>query len=209
VAGPYSGQAAAQAAGQSGGPAAGQSGGQAGGQPGGQAGGASTGQAGGGGPAGQQAANGGGAPGGNVAVGSASNPSKSQGGSSGGSRAGGAGSGRGRGSNWGLPGAQGRTTAITRPIHVVVLADRLILVPERGDSRAPRQQPVPRDLRAEDIDTFVAAVQREMKSWGLAVANGYWKPVLQIEVAPGAEHHFATLQAALEGSGFDVERKVL
>jgi hypothetical protein len=46
-----------------------------------------------------------------------------------------------------------------------------------------------------------------MQSWGLAVANGYWKPVLQIEVSADAEHQFQTLVQALDGSGFEIERK--
>jgi hypothetical protein len=46
-----------------------------------------------------------------------------------------------------------------------------------------------------------------MDSWGLAVANGYWKPELHIEVAADAEPQFANLQSALDGSGFDVRRK--
>ena len=116
-------------------------------------------------------------------------------------------SGAGRGSNWGLPGAGRHATAITRPIHVAVLLDRLVLVPERGLDRPPQHLRISDELTPQQVDAFVAAVQREMKSWGLAVENGYWKPVLQLEVAPDSEHHFADLQTALEGSGFDIHRK--
>ena len=52
-----------------------------------------------------------------------------------------------------------------------------------------------------------SAVQSEVKGWGLAVSNGYWKPVLQAEVAPGAEQHFENLQMALKGSGIDILRR--
>jgi hypothetical protein len=113
----------------------------------------------------------------------------------------------GRGTNWGLPEARGRTTAVTRPIHVAVLADRLVIVPEKGDSRAPQQIRTAPDLSPEDVNRFVTAVQREIKDWGLAVADGYWKPVLQVEVAPDAERNFEELRASLEGSGFDMVRK--
>jgi hypothetical protein len=114
---------------------------------------------------------------------------------------------RGRGQNWGLQGATPRATAVTRPIHLAVLADRVVIVPERGVDRSPQHLPLSPQIAPQEIDRFVSAVQREMKSWGLAVANGYWKPVLHVEVAPDAEHHFADLVRALDGSGFEIERK--
>jgi hypothetical protein len=116
-------------------------------------------------------------------------------------------SGAGRGSNWGLPGANARSTGITRPIHIAILLDRLVIIPEAGDDRPQQQLRVPDRLRDSDIDGFVTGVQKEMKSWGLAVEGGYWKPVLQVAVAPDAEHHYADLQKALESSGFELERK--
>jgi hypothetical protein len=113
----------------------------------------------------------------------------------------------GRGRDWALPGASRHATAITRPIRVAVLADRLVLVPERGADRVPLHLRISDQMTVEEIDAFVAAVQREMKSWGLAVRNGYWKPVLQVEVAPDSEHHFADLQKSLSNSGFEIQRK--
>ena len=114
---------------------------------------------------------------------------------------------QGRGRDWALPGSSRHATAITRPIHVAVLADRLVLVPERGADRVPMHLRVSDQMTVEEIDAFVTAVQREMKSWGLAVRNGYWKPVLQVEVAPDSEHHFADLQQSLSNSGFEIQRK--
>jgi hypothetical protein len=35
----------------------------------------------------------------------------------------------------------------------------------------------------------------------------YWKPVLQVVVAPGADDRFADLAALLDGSGMTVARK--
>jgi hypothetical protein len=116
-------------------------------------------------------------------------------------------SGAARGSNWGLPGANARSTGITRPIHIAVLLDRLVIIPEAGDDRPQQQLRVPDRLRDGDIDAFVAGVQKEMKSWGLAVERGYWKPVLQVAVAPDAEHHYSDLHKALESSGLELHRK--
>jgi len=112
-----------------------------------------------------------------------------------------------RGNNWGLPGAAGRTTAVTRPIRVAVLPNRVVIVPERGDDRPVQSLPLGQQLTPEDVNRFVAAIQSEVKGWGLAVADGYWKPVLQVDVAAGGERHFEELNAALEGSGFEIQRK--
>jgi hypothetical protein len=116
-------------------------------------------------------------------------------------------SGRSRGRNWALTEAKAHSIGVTRPLHVAVHADRLLIVPDRGDSRPPVVVPIAPELRPEDVNQFVTAVQREVKGWGLAVANGYWKPVLHMGVAPGAERQFAELQTALEGSGFDILRR--
>jgi hypothetical protein len=116
-------------------------------------------------------------------------------------------SGKSRGANWGLPGAAGRTTGITRPIHVAVLADRFVLVPDPGDDRPPQHLRISPVMTQAEADALVAAIQKEMSSWGLAVENGYWKPILEVEVAPDAERHFADLQTALQNSGFEIQRK--
>ncbi len=138
-------------------------------------------------------------------------PGSASGGAMGGSIVGGAASGvrsgAGRGANWGLPGAAGRTTGITRPIHVAILADRFVLVPDPGDDRPPKHLRISPTMTQAEADALVTAIQKEMSSWGLAVENGYWKPVLQVEVAPDAERHFADLQTALHSSGFEIQRK--
>ncbi|QDU27458.1 hypothetical protein ETAA8_25460 [Anatilimnocola aggregata] len=110
-------------------------------------------------------------------------------------------------SNWGLPGAQGRTTAVTRPIRVVCLPDRLVVVPERGDDRAVSTIAVSPQMKPEEADAFVKAVQKHLDAWGPAMTNGYWKPVLQVEVTRAGEGQFTALQQMLNGSGFDLQRK--
>jgi hypothetical protein len=112
-----------------------------------------------------------------------------------------------RGNNWALPQAKPHETGVTRPLRVSIEPDRVVLVPERGDDRRPQVVKIAPDLSLEDVNHVVSAVQSEVKGWGLAVANGYWKPVLQAEVAPGAEQHFANLQMALKGSGIDIIRR--
>lgn len=123
-------------------------------------------------------------------------------------KSGSGGSGR-SGSNWGLPASFGKTTAVTRSIKVVCLPDRLVVVPDRGDDRAASVIGISPQLQPAEVDAFVSAVQKRLTSWGPAMTNGFWKPVLQIEVSRGAEPQFETLQSLLQGSGFEIQRKTL
>lgn len=113
-----------------------------------------------------------------------------------------------RGNNWGLPHAQGRTFGVTRPIRVVCLRDRMILLPDRRDAPRPSEFPLSEAMTAKELDAIVVAIQKQMEGWGLAAENGYWKPELHVEVAGDAEARFEELKSALHGSGIDVRRKV-
>jgi hypothetical protein len=46
-----------------------------------------------------------------------------------------------------------------------------------------------------------------MELWGMAVAGGYWKPVLKVWVAPDAESRFRELVILLKDSGIEAERR--
>ncbi len=110
-------------------------------------------------------------------------------------------------SNWALPASFGKTTAVTRPIKIACLPDRLVVVPDKGDDRAASVIAISPQLQPAEVDAFVAAVQKRLTSWGPAMTNGFWKPVLQVEVTRGAEPQFETLQMLLQGSGFEIQRK--
>lgn len=114
-----------------------------------------------------------------------------------------------RGQNWGLPDARNHATAITRPIRVVLEPQRVVIMPERGDDRLPKEIPLRgSELTPQETDQFVAAIQKHMQRWGLAVENGYWKPLLKLEVAPNAEQRQRQIETALQGSGFEVQHKL-
>ena len=115
-------------------------------------------------------------------------------------------SGRSRGKNWALPGSTPRSTPLVRPIRIECRRDRLILEPEPGLSG--RQEVLLDTYTSESINEFVAAVWHYMdNSWGIAGHSMYWKPILKVDVAPGAEGRFRDLQALLEGSGLKIERR--
>ncbi len=110
-----------------------------------------------------------------------------------------------RGRNWGLPGANERATGIVRPIRIALLPDRLIILPDRGDQTAPEVILVEGRM-INSIDGFVSKIWDRIERWGIAVAGGYWKPVLNVQVGQGADQRFDELRTLLDGSGLEVQR---
>jgi hypothetical protein len=111
-----------------------------------------------------------------------------------------------RGKNWALPDAANGSVGITRPIRVNCYPDRLELVPNTSQARG--KVAVALGDRTEDtVDTFTSAVWDHMKSWGIAGRGMYWQPILNVQVAPGAEGRFAELKRLFDGSGLEVKRR--
>jgi hypothetical protein len=113
---------------------------------------------------------------------------------------------RQRGPNWALPNAALTSTGITRPIQVECHWDRLVILPDRGDHRDPQVFAVQGAMRGA-IQPFVAGIWSHTERWGMAVAGGYWKPVIRVQVAPDAHARFLELRALLQDSGIEVEQR--
>jgi hypothetical protein len=58
----------------------------------------------------------------------------------------------------------------------------------------------------DEVDTLISKLWARVESWDVAVAGGYWKPVLHVQVTPGAEQRFEELRVLLDGSGLEVRR---
>lgn len=124
---------------------------------------------------------------------------------------------RQKGEGWGLKGTgamgSGGTrmsdhpTSVSRPIQVRCTRSQVVVMPDRDDTRRASVVQLPGDL-ASNLDPFMAAVRKRVEFWGPPVDGGYWKPVLNVDVAPDAEERYQELTALLQGSGFDVQRKV-
>ncbi len=107
--------------------------------------------------------------------------------------------------DWALREHSRHSAAISRPIHVDCYADRLAIVPEAGNGET---RIIPMQAGSErDSNKFVVAVWEIMDSWGMAGREMYWRPVIGVYVAPGAESRFVELNRSLEGSGLVIERK--
>lgn len=110
-----------------------------------------------------------------------------------------------RGRDWGLPDAAGGSVPITRPIRIECRADQLVIVPEEGLSGG---KTIPLGNRTSgSIEAFISAIWEHMETWGIAGRGMYWRPILNVYVAPGAEQRFADLQMLLEGSGVKIVRR--
>ena len=110
-----------------------------------------------------------------------------------------------RGVDWGLRDAARGAVGVTRPIRVECYADRLVVVSESGPAGnkvialGPRTAVVDRPVHLGRLGAH--------GSWGMAGRGMYWRPLLQVHVAPDAEQRFTELSALLQGSGLTVERK--
>ncbi|HOM16474.1 MAG TPA: hypothetical protein PLQ00_04055, partial [Thermoguttaceae bacterium] len=108
-----------------------------------------------------------------------------------------------RGRNWALPEATDKAIPITRPIPVQCYSDRLVIGPD-----GERRKEIPLGAQSlESVDELVGAIWEQVESWGIAGRGMYWRPVLSVQVAPGAEGRFQELQTLLEDSGVLVERR--
>jgi hypothetical protein len=110
-----------------------------------------------------------------------------------------------RGQDWALPDAAHGSVPVTRPIRVECRADQLVIVPEAGLSGG---KTISLGTRTEtSIQAFISAVWEHMETWGIAGRGMYWRPILNVYVAPGGEQRFADLQMLMDGSGLKVVRK--
>ena len=113
----------------------------------------------------------------------------------------------GRKPGWALKKQQAIGPAVTRGVRVLCTVDQLVLIPARGERGAPIVVRIEGKMQ-QTIDPFVAALHQYIDGWGLALAGGYWKPELHVEVAVGGEQHFYLLQKYLKRSGIIVTQRI-
>jgi hypothetical protein len=106
-----------------------------------------------------------------------------------------------RGSNWALPAKTAGATGYVRPIRLFCGADYLEL---KSGGVVDRQISMAGGT-AEAIDPLVEQIWGQIKSWGVAGKNGYWKPQLRVTVLPGGETRFSELNGLLYNSGLLIE----
>jgi hypothetical protein len=111
-----------------------------------------------------------------------------------------------RGENWAVPKAAAGATAYQIPVRVVCKSDRLTILP-RPSENTPPVEVLASDPLARSIDEFVKLMWKQIEQWDAAPLGGYWQPVLEVYVHPGAESRFMELKSLLSGSGIQVQRQ--
>ena len=143
-------------------------------------------------------------------------------GSNGGSAGGAAGSSRARvvgangqgssiadakGRNWAVKKGGPGAVPIRRPIQVVVRENQLAMLPSRhalaGEAATGKVISLDQPM-ARISDEFVAALRDRVNGWGLAGSGLYWRPVLKLNVGPGAEQTATQIMRLLKDSGVEV-----
>ena len=112
--------------------------------------------------------------------------------------------------NWALPDTviSQRGATIVRTLRAQCHADRLILLPEGNKGAAPREFFIEGNRTREAVHQLGRALRDRIATWGPAMQNGRWAPVLRVQVAPDAEERFVQLQEMMENSGVKVEREI-
>ena len=79
------------------------------------------------------------------------------------------------------------------------------MLQEKGGREPSRTVMTPNNLQSK-MDEFAEHVRKHVEDWGSPPPNGYWKPMLFVQVGPGGESAFAELQSLLTNSGFEIRR---
>jgi uncharacterized protein YoxC len=107
------------------------------------------------------------------------------------------------GKGWAVSRAEGKATPVSRPIRIVVLADRWLIRDEDHNSKFDAEillETGPAQAGKE----LEQAIRQRVDSWGLSLPGGYWAPTVTMESASDAQQSVQRLQRLLEGSGVDV-----
>jgi hypothetical protein len=97
---------------------------------------------------------------------------------------------------------------IRRPIQVVVRGDRITILSDdpAHNSRKPAEKTVMlRPATVESIEGLVTTIDHQIDGWGTAGDGMYWRPVLQMHVAPDGARRFQDLSRLLKNSGLELE----
>jgi hypothetical protein len=109
-----------------------------------------------------------------------------------------------QGKDWATSRSEGKATAITRTINMVVLPDAWVLISDNNRSEAEATIKLAEGTLAGS-QQLSRLIRKRVDDWGVAVAGGYWKPRLTVETPSEDLPSLKVLIRLLEGSGMDVE----
>jgi hypothetical protein len=111
-----------------------------------------------------------------------------------------------RGENWALEGRGLAAVPVRRSIRVIVRNDRFAILPDGATFEATaggREIPLT-ESTSQHVDEIVAAVQQEVRGWGIAGRGLYWRPVLVMQVGPEGDARAGELTRLLRNSGIEL-----
>ncbi len=113
-----------------------------------------------------------------------------------------------KGKDWALPRDVAATTgtAMVRIIRVECYDDRLVMLPERGKGQLSVYGFGDAGVDGAAIE-LATDVRDRVTSWGAAMRNARWSPVMEVDVKPGGERRFEQLQRSMQDSGVEVVAK--
>jgi hypothetical protein len=112
-----------------------------------------------------------------------------------------------RGQDWALRGKNARAVPIRRTIRVLVREDHLAILSEEvtRERHTPVGKAIPlKGDTVASVDEFVKAVQDHVDGWGTGGDGMYWRPVLQLQIAPDGARRAQDLIRLLNNSGFEL-----
>jgi TolA-binding protein len=109
-----------------------------------------------------------------------------------------------QGKDWATARSEGKATAITRTINMVVLPNAWVLITDNNRREAEATIRLADGVIAGS-NQLSRLIKKRVEDWGVAVAGGYWKPRLTIETPSENLDSLKILQRLLEGSGMDVQ----
>ena len=111
----------------------------------------------------------------------------------------------GRQKNWGLKNAGQSARPVDRIVRIACDTDRFTIVKQPGLFQH-------RDILFNGAspesasDRLVQAIWDFMETWDSAGENHFWRPLLRVQVRPGAEAAFEQMKSDLADSGLGIER---
>ena len=108
------------------------------------------------------------------------------------------------GMNWALDQYRPSMTSLKRNLKMECRRDAYVL-PRVGDVSS--EVVIPLDSPSAAVRKLAENIKQRTRTWGEPGTGMYWKPVLMVHVAPGAEKQFQTLKGMLKNSGLEIEEE--
>lgn len=107
-----------------------------------------------------------------------------------------------RGKNWAIRNANPGMIPIRRTIQIMIRDDALVIMPEAAGAVGREFAFGPSSNQA--YEDLLSAVDKRIQDWGMAGQGLYWRPVIELRVAPNGDGRVDQLVQLLEHGGAEV-----